>query len=108
VLRLKAITGDAETLSVIKRELSDQVAHIQKLEALTREQNGELKKFRAQHKAVEVVEEEKMSLQTKLRMMDDLQRQLGESEMRRQVLEGERDSWTRPIFSTSWARSSPS
>jgi mitotic spindle assembly checkpoint protein MAD1 len=94
VLRLKAITGDAETLSVIKRELSDQVAHIQKLEALTREQNGELKKFRAQHKAVEVVEEEKMSLQTKLRMMDDLQRQLGESEMRRQVLEGERDSWT--------------
>lgn len=94
VLRLKAITGDAETLSVIKRELSDQVAHIQKLEALTREQNGELKKFRAQHKAVEVVEEEKRSLQTKLRMMDDLQRQLGESEMRRQVLEEERDSWT--------------
>lgn len=94
VLRLKAITGDAETLSVIKRELSDQVAHIQKLEALTREQNGELKKFRAQHKAVEVVEEEKRSLQTKLRMMDDLQRQLGESEMRRQVLEAERDSWT--------------
>ena len=94
VLRLKAITGDAETLSVIKRELSDQVAHIQKLEALTREQNGELKKFRAQHKAVEVVEEEKRSLQTKLRLMDDLQRQLGESEMRRQVLEEERDSWT--------------
>ncbi|KAF3010668.1 coiled-coil domain-containing protein mad1 [Curvularia kusanoi] len=94
VLRLKAITGDAETLSVIKRELSDQVAHIQKLEALTREQNGELKKFRAQHKAIEVVEEEKRSLQTKLRMMDDLQRQLGESEMRRQVLEEERDSWT--------------
>ncbi|CAN9453749.1 unnamed protein product [Alternaria alternata] len=34
VLRLKAITGDAETLAVIKRELCDQVAHIKKLETL--------------------------------------------------------------------------
>ena len=94
VLRLKAITGDAETLSIIKRELSDQVAHIQKLEALTREQNAELRNFRKQHKAIEVVEEEKRTLQTKLRMMDDLQRQLGEAEMRMQVLEEERTSWT--------------
>jgi mitotic spindle assembly checkpoint protein MAD1 len=94
VLRLKAITGDAETLAVIKRELSDQVAHIKKLESLTREQNTELKQYRKQHKAIEVVEEEKRSLQTKLRMMDDLQRQLGEAELRKQILEEERDSWT--------------
>lgn len=94
VLRLKAITGDAETLTIIKRELSDQVAHIQKLEALTREQNTELRNFKKQHKAIEVVEEEKRTLQTKLKMMDDLQRQLGEAEMRKQVLEEERDSWT--------------
>lgn len=94
VLRLKAITGDVETLAVIKRELSDQVAHIKKLEILTREQNTELKQYRKQHKAIEVVEEEKRSLQTKLRMMDDLQRQLGEAELRKQFLEEERDSWT--------------
>ncbi|USP75191.1 hypothetical protein yc1106_02465 [Curvularia clavata] len=94
ILRLKAITGDAETLAVIKRELSDQVAHIKKLETLTREQNAELKQYRKQHKAIEVVEEEKRSLQNKLRMMDDLQRQLGEAELRKQVLEEERDSWT--------------
>lgn len=94
VLRLKAITGDAETLEIIKRELSDQVAHIQKLETLTREQNAELKQYRKQHKAIEVVEEEKRSLQTKLRLMDDLQRQLGEAELRKQFLEEERDSWT--------------
>ncbi|KAF5852639.1 hypothetical protein GGP41_008022 [Bipolaris sorokiniana] len=94
ILRLKAITGDAETLAVIKRELSDQVAHIKKLETLTREQNAELRQYRKQHKAIEVVEEEKRSLQNKLRMMDDLQRQLGEAELRRQVLEEERDSWT--------------
>jgi chromosome segregation ATPase len=94
VLRLKAITGDAETLAVIKRELTDQVAHIKKLEVLTREQNTELKQYRKQHKAIEVVEEEKRSLQTKLRFMDDLQRQLNEAHMRKRILEEERDSWT--------------
>jgi len=94
ILRLKAITGDAETLAVIKREISDQVAHIKKLETLTREQNNELKQYRKQHKAIEIVEEEKRSLQMKLRMMDDLQRQLGEAELRKQFLEEERDSWT--------------
>tara|TARA_R110002003_G_scaffold433_15_gene19820 strand:+ start:9498 stop:11546 length:2049 start_codon:yes stop_codon:yes gene_type:complete len=94
ILRLKAITGDAETLNVIKRELSDQVNHIKKLETLTREQNTELKQYRKQHKAVEVVEEEKRSLQTKLRIMDDLQRQLNEAQVRKQALEEERDSWT--------------
>jgi chromosome segregation ATPase len=94
VLRLKAITGDAETLDVIKRELSDQVNHIKKLETLTREQNTELKQYRKQHKAIEIVEEEKRSLQTKLHMMDEIERQLNEANLRKQILEEERDSWT--------------
>lgn len=94
VLRLKAITGDAETLEVIKRELSDQVNHIKKLETLTREQNAELKQYRKQHKAIEIVEEEKRSLQTKLHNMDDIQRQLNEANLRKKILEEERDSWT--------------
>jgi mitotic spindle assembly checkpoint protein MAD1 len=94
VLRLKAVTGDVETIAVIKKELSEQVAHIKKLEALTREQSTELKQYRKQRKAIEVVEEEKRTLQTKLRLMDDLQRQLNEAEMRKQRLEDERDSWT--------------
>ncbi|OAL52045.1 spindle assembly checkpoint component MAD1 [Pyrenochaeta sp. DS3sAY3a] len=94
VLRLKAITGDAETLEVIKRELSDQITHIKKLENLTREQNAELKQHRKQQRAVEVLEEEKRSLQIKLRTMDDLQRQAGEAELRKQFLENERNLWT--------------
>lgn len=94
VLRLKAITGDAETLEVIKRELTDQVAHIKKLETLTREQNAELKQYRKQHKAIEIVEEEKRSLQTKLHGMDEVQRQLNEALLRKQILEDERNSWT--------------
>ncbi|KAF2005884.1 mitotic spindle assembly checkpoint protein-like protein MAD1 [Amniculicola lignicola CBS 123094] len=94
VLRLKAITGDAETLTVIKRELSEQVAHIKKLETLTREQNNELRQYRKHHKAIEVVEEEKRSLQSKVSMMDELRERLHDAERRKQMLEDERDSWT--------------
>ena len=94
VLRLKAQTGDADTLAVIKRELSDQVAHIRKLESSNREQNAELKHFRRVHKAVEVVEEEKRVLQNKVLVLEDLQKQLREAQLQRQILEDERHSWT--------------
>ncbi|KAF2822740.1 LCM-domain-containing protein [Ophiobolus disseminans] len=69
VLRLKAMTGDADTLAVIKRELSDQ--------------NTELRQLRKHHKAVE----------TRLRLLDGVQRQLHEAELRKQTLEAERHSW---------------
>ena len=94
VLRLKAQTGDADTLAVIKRELSDQVTHIRKLESSNREQNAELKHFRRIHKAVEVVEEEKRVLHNKLSVLEDVQKQLREAQLQRQILEDERQSWT--------------
>lgn len=94
VLRLKAQTGDAETLGVIKKELSGQVAHIKKLESTNREQATELKHFRKMHKAVEIVEEEKRVLENKLRMVDDLQKEVREAQLQRQILEDERKSWT--------------
>lgn len=94
ILRLKAQTGDADTLDVIKRELSEQVAHIRTLEATNREQMAELKHFRRLHKSVEVVEEEKRALQRKVDGMDDLQQELGEARLQRQRLEDERLSWT--------------
>ena len=94
VLRLKAQTGDVETLGVLKHELSEQVAHIKKLEATNRDQLAELKRFRKQHKSLEVVEEEKRILKGKLRSMDELHRELGEARLQRQILEDERKSWT--------------
>ncbi|KAJ4346540.1 coiled-coil domain-containing protein mad1 [Didymosphaeria variabile] len=94
VLRLKAITGDAETIAVIKKELSEQVAHIKKLENLTREQNTELKQYRKQQKAIQVIEEEKRTLEVKLRLAADLQSQLNEAKVRNEALEAERSSWT--------------
>lgn len=94
VLRLKAQTGDLETLAVIKRELSETVAHIRKLESTNRDQSGELRHYRRIHKAVEIVEEEKRVLENKLGLMEDLRRDLREAQLQRQILEDERQSWT--------------
>jgi mitotic spindle assembly checkpoint protein MAD1 len=93
VLRLKAQTGDAETIAVIRRELSDQVTHIRNLEARNREQVTELKHLRQVHKAVEVVEEEKRSLQRRLEAAESVQNELNEERRQRQRLEDERRSW---------------
>ncbi|KAI9054857.1 hypothetical protein LZ554_002001 [Drepanopeziza brunnea f. sp. 'monogermtubi'] len=94
VLRLKAQTGDVETLSVIKRELGEQVAHIRKLEVTNREQAADLKHFKRLHKSVEVVEEEKRSLQRRLDAMEGLENDLNEARIQRQRLEDERLAWT--------------
>lgn len=94
ILRLKAQTGDVDTLAVIKRELSEQVSHIRKLESTNREQNAELKYFRRVHKAVEVVEEEKRALENRVSLMSDIEKKLREAQLQRQILEDERRSWT--------------
>lgn len=94
ILRLKAQTGDADTIAVIKRELSEQVSHIRKLESTNREQNAELKHFRRVHKAVEVVEEEKRALENRVSVMGVIEKNLREAQLQRQILEDERRSWT--------------
>lgn len=101
VLRLKAHTGDAETMAVIKHELTEQVQHIRKLEAANREQLAELRHLRQVHKAVEVVEEEKRGLQRRLEAAEDLERELGEARMQRQRLEDERRAWTAYLEATA-------
>lgn len=94
VLRLKAQTGDSDTLAIIKKELSEQVAYIKKLEGTNREQIAELKQFRKAQKSVELVEEEKHALEAKVRMMDDLRRELAEAQLQKRILEDEKKEWT--------------
>ena len=101
VLRLKAQTGDADTLAIIKRELSDQVAHIKNLESTNQKQLNELKQLRKTHKSVEIVEEEKRVLQSKVRMMEDLRKELAEAQLQQQILEDEKRSWTSYLESQS-------
>ncbi|POS85187.1 hypothetical protein EPUL_003759, partial [Erysiphe pulchra] len=94
ILRLKAHTGDDDTLNIIKRELSEQVSHISKLELHNRELLSELKHLKQIHKSVEVTEEEKRSLQRKLDAKETLEIELNEERIQRQRLEDERLAWT--------------
>ncbi|KAB5577983.1 spindle assembly checkpoint component Mad1 [Coniochaeta sp. 2T2.1] len=103
VLRLKAQTGDAETMAVIQRELADQVAHIRTLEATSREQLVELKHLRQTHRAVEIVEEEKRSLERKLNAAEAIELELQEERRQRQRLEDEHRAWASYLRSESSA-----
>ncbi|KAL8864539.1 MAG: hypothetical protein Q9174_007315 [Haloplaca sp. 1 TL-2023] len=93
-LKLKAQAGDTDEIAAMKTRFSDQVAHNKELEIRVREQDGELRHLKRMHRAVEIVEEEKRVLQTKLSLMDRLQIELHEAQVRRQMLEDERKSWT--------------
>lgn len=92
-IRLKAEGSDAETLAVLKRELSEQVNHIRNLETTNRDQTAELRQLRKSHKNVEVVEEQKKSLENQLHLMKGLESELGTLQIQKQLLEDERNSW---------------
>lgn len=94
IVELKSHAGDTEALSVVQRELSDQVTHIRKLESTNREQLAELRRLRESHKSVEVVEEQKRSLETELQVLQDVHRQLGEAQIQKEILEDEKRTWT--------------
>ncbi|KAI4719548.1 mitotic spindle assembly checkpoint protein-like protein MAD1 [Aureobasidium sp. EXF-10727] len=104
ILRLKAHTGDSDTLAIIKRELSEQVAHIKRLESTNRDQSSELKQLRKTHKSVEIVQEEKRALEQKLRAMEDLRKELAEAQLQKQILEDEKRSWTSYLESEAAGR----
>lgn len=101
VLRLKAQTGDADTLAIIKKELSEQVAYIKKLEATNRDQSVELKQYKKVQRNIEVVEEQKRGLEGKVRMMDDLRKELAEAQLQKRILEDEKTGWTSYLDSQS-------
>ena len=101
VLRLKAQTGDAETIAIIRRELSEQVQHIRALEAANRDQISELKHLRQVNKSVGVLEEEKRSLLRKLAWAEVLERELDEAKLQRRRLEDEKKSWAAYLESVS-------
>lgn len=94
ILRLKAQTGDADTMTIIRRELSEQVAHIRNLEATNREQVTELRHLRQNHKAVGIVEEEKATLQRKLEAAEEVKAELASERRQRERLEAERLAWS--------------
>ncbi|OJJ49971.1 hypothetical protein ASPZODRAFT_128557 [Penicilliopsis zonata CBS 506.65] len=93
-LRLKAEGNDAETLVVLKRELSEQVSHIRNLESVNRDQGNELRHLRKIQKNVEVVEEQKKSLENQLQLMKEVEAELSNVQIQKQMLEDEQAAWT--------------
>ncbi|KAK3063257.1 hypothetical protein LTS18_001835, partial [Coniosporium uncinatum] len=103
MLRLKAQSEDGESLAVIRRQFSEQVALVQKLQSTNRQHATELDRLRRIHKSIEVVEEEKRMLESKLRRMSDLQQELGEAQVRKLQLEDERQAWASYLASQASA-----
>ncbi|KAF3491188.1 uncharacterized protein GIQ15_00705 [Arthroderma uncinatum] len=85
-IRLKAEGTDPESLTVLKRELSEQLAQVRRLES-------ELRPLQKSQKRVEVVEEQKMALENQLQMMKGVEAELHNVQIRNQVLEDEKRSW---------------
>lgn len=93
-IRLKAEGTDAEGLTVLKRELSEQVNHMKELETTNRDQATELRHLRKVSKNVDVVEEQKKSLELQLQLMKGVEAELNTLQIQKQILEDERASWT--------------
>ncbi|KIX03358.1 uncharacterized protein Z518_06910 [Rhinocladiella mackenziei CBS 650.93] len=94
VAALKSHSSDSEALNVLQTQLSEQIAHIRRLEATNREQSGELRRLRDEHRSVQVVEEQKHGLEIELQLLKDVQRQLGEAQIQKEILEDEKRTWT--------------
>lgn len=94
VVRLEGASGDLESLQVLKRELSQQLAQVKTLEATNKKLSEEAKRLREIGKNVEILEEQKNSLESKLRMMDMLREELSEKELQLTILRDEKKAWS--------------
>jgi mitotic spindle assembly checkpoint protein MAD1 len=92
-IRLKAEGSDGEALLVLKRELTEQVTHLRELETTNRDQLAELQHLRKVQKNVQVVEEQKRSLENQLQLMKGVEAEFETLQIQKQVLEDERQSW---------------
>jgi mitotic spindle assembly checkpoint protein MAD1 len=93
VIKLKSQGGDGD-VDKLNRQLSEQVTQIKRQEKANKAQLAELTEYRKLHKSIEVVEEEKRTLEGKLRMMENLRTELAQAQLRAQVLEEEKTAWT--------------
>jgi len=93
LLRVKAQTGDLEMLAVLKKELAEQVSHIKTLESTNRRQLSELKSLRESSRSLELVEEEKRTLEGKVKILDEIREELSAAQVRISVLQDEQNAW---------------
>ncbi|KAG0379812.1 coiled-coil domain-containing protein mad1 [Mortierella sp. AD032] len=91
--QLKFNTQGMEDVLRVQKELQNQVAYIKQLEATNRQLTSECKHLKETYRNVEVLKEEKLSLEQKLKLMDDLRIKCGKYEVQNGVLLKEKEQW---------------
>ena len=94
VLDLNGRTGGGEELEVLKREFSEQMANVRRLENIERDQRTKIRRLEDERRSVNVVMEEKRALETRIRVLQDCERRAAEMEMQKELLEDEKRMWT--------------
>ncbi|KAK5940074.1 coiled-coil domain-containing protein mad1 [Knufia obscura] len=94
VLDLNGRTGGGEELEVLKREFSEQMANVRRLENIERDQRTKIRRLEDERRSVNVVMEEKRALETRIRVLQDCERRAAEMEMQKELLEDEKRTWT--------------
>lgn len=91
--QLKLNTQGMEDVVRVQKELQNQVAYIKQLEGANRQLTAECKHLKDTYRNVEVLKEEKLSLEQKLKLMDDLRIKCGKYEVQNGVLLKEKEQW---------------
>lgn len=79
---------------VVREELHRQAEYLRKLEATNAKQTSELGILRQRHEMVEVLREEKRSLERKLQGMEELRQKIAQLEAEVEAGRRERDEWS--------------
>ncbi|KAF9156908.1 coiled-coil domain-containing protein mad1 [Linnemannia schmuckeri] len=91
--QLKLNTQGMEDVVRVQKELQNQVAYIKQLEGTNRQLTAECKHLKDTYRNVEVLKEEKLSLEQKLKLMDDLRIKCSKYEVQNGVLLKEKEQW---------------
>ncbi|KAK9452780.1 spindle assembly checkpoint component Mad1 [Dipodascopsis uninucleata] len=97
---LKLKSKDIEELDAAKRQLSDQIAYSKSVENKLHVMIPELKQLREEHEKFKFVAEEKILLEARLKLMEDLRRQIADAELEVATMKEERARWAAFLNST--------
>ncbi|KAJ3332347.1 coiled-coil domain-containing protein mad1 [Blyttiomyces sp. JEL0837] len=86
--------GSDDSLSVIKKQLQDQIAYINTLETANESLQKEARYLRDMRMSVDRLNEEKLTLTNQLRAMDGLRQSLAAAQMEIAMLLAEKKRWT--------------
>lgn len=86
-------TQDRSVTDVLRKELHHQVTHLKTLEHSNARLNREITALRNERQSVELLKEEKHTLEVKLQQMNDMRVQLAKAEGIVHALQREKDAW---------------